>query len=392
MEVVGEIKIMVKIMRKAKKSRTSTRVPNFGAVSRITTAPVAIGNSMQGAKAQVINLPGGNVRVVGRDYAFTAIGTGTAVDWRPVGGFPLTPACFVSSTLRAYTQIYNKFKFNKLICHYITSSPTSSAGDVMFQVNKNRVDPCANYDASSFLNYALSDPHTVIGPQWTNHTCVITPSTPYRTIDIGLSPDLDYQSQGEVFLYSKTPEDTLDSPGYVVIDYDITFGELSVHPRAGVLPNPNLLYFPYQLILNTGTSYTTSQKLVLTDGTLGLGNTTITKITSTPNYRSGDIYKFNIDLTASTFSAATGSMTSATFMSELINGGTAALAITSGYTLYMCVYSSTAIQLYATITNAMTNTNPLNAGATYTTNSGTTYLIGSCSWVANIKADNMQQL
>lgn len=391
MEVVGEIKIMVKIMRKAKKSRTSTRVPNFGAVSRITTAPVAIGNSMQGAKAQVINLPGGNVRVVGRDYAFTALGTGSATDWRPVGGFPLTPACFVSSTLRAYTQIYNKFKFNKLICHYITSSPTSSAGDVMFQVNKNRVDPCANYDASSFLNYALSDPHTVIGPQWTNHTCVITPSTPYRTIDIGMSPDIDYQSQGEVFLYSKTPEDNLDSPGYVVIDYDITFGELSVHPRAGILPNPNLLYFPYNIGVNAG-GYTVGQKLVFTDGTLGLGATTITKITSTPNYRSGDVYKFNVDLTSSTFATTIGTWTSLTMLSELINGANAALAITSGYTLYMVVYSSTAVQIYATVANAMTNTNPLNAGAAVTVAAASSFLIGSCSWIGNLKADNMQQL
>jgi hypothetical protein len=86
---------------------------------------------------------------------------------------PITPCCLPSSILRNYCQMFNKFRVNKVIVHYITSSPTSQAGDVLFYYEKDRLAPMADYSSSSFLPYVLSDPHTVIGPQWTNHSAVI---------------------------------------------------------------------------------------------------------------------------------------------------------------------------------------------------------------------------
>lgn len=387
-------------------SKTSN--PTFGAVSTITTAPVAIGNSMRGVKAQVVNMNSGGVRVVGRDYAFTAFSTGPLItNWFPVGGFPLSPACFVSSIIRSYVQIYNKFKFNKLVVHYITSSPTSTNGDVMFAINKNRSDPAANYTASSFLNYTLSDPHTVIGPQWTNHSASITPTGPFRNISAGANNDIDYQAQGEVMLYSKTS--STDSPGYVLIDYDISFAELSVTPRAGLFPNPNMIFTPFNFMMYAA-SYTSASTVArfsaqgLDPGytLVGQSATAITPLSSTPYWRNDDIYKIVLDMSKATYTVTSGTTpTASTLLCQLINSGSPYVDLTDGYTLYACTRASTDIRLFATLANAFSNTDPLYSGTTstypanvYVSDALTTTgvnLFGIASWVGNQRADNLQQ-
>lgn len=61
--------------------------PTFGPVSTISTAPVAIGNSMSGFKTQVLHTADG-CRVIGRDYAFTPAATGNVTGWALTGGMP----------------------------------------------------------------------------------------------------------------------------------------------------------------------------------------------------------------------------------------------------------------------------------------------------------------
>jgi len=350
---------------RAKKSKgfSSTRSsmsnvsnPTFGAVSTINTAPVALGNSLRGLKAQVVSRNGDGIRIVGRDFAFQAAATGSISTWVNVGGFPLTPACFVSSALRAYTQIYNKFKFHKINAHYITSSATSSTGDILFSVSKNRDDPPPNGTSSTFLNYALSDPNTVIGPQWTNHTVSFTPTGPWRTLDTGVNADINAQAQGEIFLWSKTT--TTDSPGYVIFDYDISFMEMSVNPRSGLLPNPNFLYSPITLV--GGYSANASLKAV-TIATTWIGSTTITALTSTSSFAVGDVYKFISDATNSTFGTATAS----NFLEQNIaNVSQSAITpgITDGLVLYLVAASATTFAVFPTIAQAFassTNSDPL---------------------------------
>jgi len=374
-------------------------------VSRITTAPVAIGNTMKGASARVVARTIDAVRIVGRDFAFPAQATGSVTGWVNVGGFPLTPAAFVSSILRSYTQMYNKFKFNKVAIHYITSSSTSSTGDVMFMINKNRSSPAPNNTASTFLSYVLSDENTILGPQWTNHTAVFDPTGPYRNLDYGSNSDIDYQSQGEVFLYSKTS--TTDSPGYVIIDYDLSFKELSVNPKAGLLPNNNILFQPIQLVAAAG-SMTATSGFIVSAGTRWVGNQVITALTSTTSFAVGDVYKIILDTTnsgVSTWTVTAGTTpTLANLVASLCMNLNVSVTLSDGFTCYLVFYSSTQAELVFTLegiggaATSASNTARYNLTATVPTygesggvpNAGI-WLYGMASFICNIAGNRNQQ-
>jgi hypothetical protein len=215
--------------KKQKAQRTQ-----FGPVSAITTAPVAIGNSLRGSKP-VVSVTADGCRIQGRDFAFQAGATAAAVtDWTLIGGLPLTPSVMPATALKAYAQMYGYFRFNAVAVHYITSSATSQTGDIMFYYERDRAGPAIDSTSSSFLPFVLSDANTVLGPQWMNHTAMVRPDPEFKSTNYGVAEDLNEEANGTVFLYSKTS--SVSSPGYVIIDYDITFKQLQANPRAGLLP------------------------------------------------------------------------------------------------------------------------------------------------------------
>jgi hypothetical protein len=356
-----------------KRSR-NTNVPkkqrntaSFGPVSTIDTAPVAIGNSLRGAQTAVINLADG-ARIIGRDFCFAAQGTvAAATNWSLIGGMPLTPACLPSSILRNYVQMYNKFKINAVNVHYITSSATIQTGDIMFYYEKDRMSPCIDFTNSSFLPFVLSDPHTVIGPQWTNHTLSIRPKDGFNSTNYGLNTDLNEDTCGSVFLFSKTS--SANSPGYIVIDYDITFQELSVNPRAGILPvsraqwNYLTLGMTAQAVTGASVFYTAILG-VNPDGSSSLAPT---------GTAVGDIFKGIACVTNSTVSGTNATWTNVTAANLLtLNQGlsgsgavTTAIPLDDGFTCYL-VYTNQGVVAYSTLDNAITNTNPLLMGVSAT--------------------------
>jgi len=339
-------KIVRKRSRRVGRQVSNTSNPTHGAVSTITTAPVAIGNSMSGFKSQVLHTAGG-CRVIGRDYGFTPAATGSVTTWALTGGMPLTPACMPSTALRNFCQMYNKFKFNKCMFHYITSSSTSTTGDVLFQYNKNSESSVPNYTSASFLPYILSDSNTVIGPQWTNHSIVVTPTGPYRSTDYGVSVPTSNYSQGDIFLYSKTS--STESPGYVIFDYDISFNELSVNPRAGLLPLAAAQWTPVDFTAATTTSGNVAAPA--TNGTTFIGATTITALATSI----GQIYKVTLDITNSTLGDVA---TAATLFKYNTPGTTASSALTTaftltdGFTVYCVINNTNTCEFYSTESQA----------------------------------------
>jgi len=373
----------------------------MGPVASISTAPVAIGNSLRGSKPVVVQSGQDIVRVVGRDFAFTAYNSGTISNWCLVGGLPLTPACLASSVLRNFAQMYNKFKINAMAFHYITSSATSSTGDVLFQVNSNRSDPLPNWTSSQFLPYAMSKPQTVIGPQWTNHTCALRPKGGLKTLTAGSNLDIDYQASGEVFLYSKTS--SIDSPGYVIVDYDITFQEMSINPRSGVLPNPSMLYNPAQLVMTSAGVTSNATVFSAIAGSRGPGNQPITPFTSNSWFRDGDIFKIAVDWSntnSGSWTISAGTMpNNSVLIRERDQSQNQNVTLTDGYTLYMAVYNSVCY-LYASVSEAFVNSNALYVAQTFTPypyneSSGVPiagiWLYVNISWVGNTSPSNIQQ-
>lgn len=339
------------VRKMAKRSRPKG---SFGAVSTINTAPVSVGNSVRGSQPRVTQTTDG-ARVVGRDFAFALSGTASAVtNWELIGGMPITPCCLPSSILRNYCQMFNKFKVNSFTAHYITSSPTSQAGDVLFYYEKDRLAPMPDYSNSSFLPYTLSDPHTVIGPQWTNHSATIRPTRDWKSTLYGNQSDLNEDAEGTLFFFSKT--NAANSPGYLLIDYDIQFKELSVNPRAGSLPiaraQSNFICLTPVLAPVSGAA--TNLQVAI--------NKTIANVTSTmPNGSiAGDIFKIVLQITASTQVNPVWSGTTTPTVSNMFQyGGTnRSLTIDDGTTLYG-QFDGAYIVLYPTIEAAVTRTDAL---------------------------------
>jgi hypothetical protein len=358
---------MVKVFQPKKKKSAPRRNSSRGLppVASITTAPVAIGNTIRGSLATSTAISGG-VRARGRDFAFSvSASVAAANDWTLVGGFPITPAVLQSSVLRSYTQMYAKFKCHSLGVHYITSSPTSQAGDIMFYYERDRNGPMIDCTNTNFLPFVLSDPNTTIGPQWTNHTLLIKPVDEWNSTDYGMSDDLNEESTGTVFIYSKT--NAASSPGYVLFDYDMSFKELSLNPRAGILPVSRGKWLTTCLGL-TATA-TTINSSVMTVGVVG--NTIGGVSAAGPSgIVAGDIYKVIADVTNSTVSGTNAAWTVATtanlFSQSLGNSAYQAVTIDDGFTFYAVAYSTSAWKLFPNLASAKADNGGFYYGVTGT--------------------------
>lgn len=310
--------------QKQVKRRTKTKVqrqrqqPLMGPVSTITTAPVAFGNTITGSKSMVKQTPEG-VMIAGRDFMFTAIQTlATITDWSLVGGTPLSPAAFTDSTLRQYMQLYQKFRWRACNVHYITSSPTSSNGDVVFYYGKNRDSVFLNPTSSQFLPFVISDPDTIMGPQWSNHSAALTVVSDWKSTDYGMHSGLNDYAAGEVFLLSKTS--STESPGYVIFDYVIEFAQMQVSPRLLTLPITRCQWTNHGALIPTNPGGTPTIDFSLS------GNNVAGSVTGTASFENGDIYKVIVDKANSSALLPT--------MQIFVGGVVRPLALQNGTTIY----------------------------------------------------------
>jgi hypothetical protein len=360
-----------------KKTQTrARRAPSFGPVSAINTAPVSVGNSVRGSQPRVTQSIDG-ARIVGRDFAFAlSASASTVTGWEVIGGMPLTPCAFPSSILRNYCQMFSKFKVNKCTIHYITSSPTSQAGDVLFYYERDRMAPFPDYSNSSFLPFVLSDDHTIIGPQWTNHSMLIKPVAEWKSTLYGNQTDINEDASGSFFLFSKT--NAANSPGYLLIDYDISFKEMAVNPRAGTLPIARAQ--STFVCMDPGSTLTTGSVPTFT---LVQGKT-VANVTSTvpTGWTTGDIYKVVLQITASQQVNATwaGVGTTPTTANLFRYEDNTTITVDDGFTCYLLATSTTSGILYATLEGAVTGTKPLEAGVT-----STSTVVGICAEIQLVR-------
>jgi hypothetical protein len=316
--------------------------PMSRAVTQITTAPVAIGNTIRGSESKVRGTRTGVV-VNGRDFMFTAKKTASSiVEWCTVGGTPITPVAFGDTVLRQYLQMYQKYRWRSLTVHYITSSSTATTGDVLFYHGKNRSSVYLNQTSSFFMPYVISDPDTIFGVQWTNHSANLHLHGTWKSTDYGMTDDLDEFADGEVFLLSKTA--STDSPGYVLFDYEIEFDELQISPRLFWLPLPRAQYNQFALKTD-GSAKTQGQLATFINGTLDISGTSSS---FPPNYTIGDIYKIIIDNSNSTYTTGTN----INLLQNDLAGAVATLTLSDGFTCYALATSATTICLFPNSTSA----------------------------------------
>lgn len=379
----GEIKAMVK--KQAQKKKTKTVIvqvpkapkqrpmkarPASGAITSINTAPVAIGNSIRGSESIVVAKGKNGILLRGRDFMFGPVGTGSVVTWTCCGGTPLSPAAFADTTISTYMRLYAKFRFKSIVVHYITSSPTSANGDVMFYYGKDRSSVFLNQTSSQLLGFVLSDPNTVIGPQWTNHSAAIKVTGDWKLTDYGMHDGIEEYADGELFLLSKTS--TTDSPGYVLFDYEIEFAEHQLQPRLLNFPIPRIQWFNTQLGQTTQAATSGDPVLLQVQG----NNISGTSAVRPTGYTSGDIYKIFFDITNSNAAGWTNCTVNNLF--KLGTGATSTpltLTLTDGFTCY-AVYTANGLwQLYENPTQAYSAPMGANTGIVYGTTATLTFSI-----------------
>jgi len=362
---------MVSKNQKKQKKQTS-RGSSFGPVSRINTAPVAVGNSVRGTRP-IIQTTRDGTRVCGRDFAYALSATAAAItDWELIGGMPVTPCALPSSVLRTYCQTYAHYKLNSLTIHYITSSPTSQAGDVMFYYEPSRTAPMVDYTNSSFLPYVLSDPNTIIGPQWTNHSETVNCTRDWKSTLYGGGEDVDEDAVGTLFMFSKT--NAANSPGYILIDYDMTFKTLALNPRAGTYPIARAQ--STFVCLTSGTVTVADSRLTFT---LATGKTIANSTSVAPNgFQLGDVYKLICQPTASALVNVANSATGYTFAISnttfFQNADDSDLTVIDGTTFYALAINTTTVALFQTYEQAKLNTGTIEAQQ-----SGTSVVYNLCA-------------
>jgi hypothetical protein len=340
--VKRNVKTTKTALRTKQRKQAQSAPTMFGPLSTISTAPVAIGNSVRGCSSKVTNIPNG-VRVCGRDFMFTPVGSGSIATWTLVGGTPITPAAFSDSVLRQYLQMYQHFRWLNITAHYITSSPTSSNGDVMFYRGKNRNSVFLSQTSSNLLPFVMSDPDTVIGPQWTNHSVALTLNGNRLSTDYGMTSNPDLYSEGDLYLLSRTT--TTDSPGYVIFDYEVEFTDLQISPRLLTLPITRVQWF--NLGVGGGISFTNGQVISF----LAYGNNISGTASTFPTgAATGDVYKVIVDSTNSSGVPAGVQTVKATMFS----GDFESVTLVDGSTIYATNYSNNLI-FYLNAESAYTN-------------------------------------
>jgi len=142
-----------------------------------------------------------------------------------------------------------------------------------------------------------------------------------------MTPELEMYADGDVFLLSKTS--TVDSPGYVLFDYEVEFQELQISPRLLALPLPRAQWHQSNIAI-TGVSLTQG---AITNLLFAVTGNDISGTTSVapPGSTNGDIYKVIIDL--SNAIPMTNATASSIFRVNEV-GGYNTMTVQDGTTLY----------------------------------------------------------
>ncbi len=343
-----------KVKTKKPKAMVASQLPVFGPISTIDTAPVSIGNSVAGCAPVVVPIRDG-VNVRGRDFLVTIDATAASVtNWTMVAGCPVIPHALVSSILKSYAGIYANFVIKGVAFHFITACATSVQGDLMFHINKSRGAPGINFSSSNFMSVVLSDHNTVIGPMWKNHTAIYYPVLKTYSTDILNDEQLMSQGPGELFVFTKTASQ--QSPGYVLMDYDIDFIGMQVNLKALTFPISRLKYTQLAITLTSTAVTTASDFATQLTGTKLDGTTAAIPSTFTV----GDIYKGILNISAATLTNVNASnllqyqtSTGSTFV------GTA-VSVADGFTMYGVYYTTNAMLWYPTYEEAAAQSTSVN--------------------------------
>lgn len=355
-------KKVVVVRKRVKPARARAPVrPTFGPVATIDTAPVSIGNSFNGAAPIITAIPNGQ-RIQGRDYLQSVDPTATSItSWTLVGGSPISPVAMISSGVKNLMTMYGNFCVHGIAVHFITSCTTGDVGSVMIYIGKQRGEPGLNTTSENFLPLVLSDPNTIISPVWKNCSAVFKPPPQWRPTDLFNSDGLHEQSSGEVFVYTRI--NSVNVPGYLVIDYDMSFMDMQANPKTLSLPVARMKYTQVKFV--DGAATTGQVATYSWSGASALLMDAVTLSVAPSGVKIGDIYKVIIN--AQDGYVGAGTLSQAFAISMPIEGGAVTMAADNyfdGATVYAVTVAASVVVLYPNYYCASVGATPLIQTAT----------------------------
>jgi hypothetical protein len=348
----------IRPVKKVVKRPPAPKLPTFGPVSTIDTAPVAIGNTVGGSEPIVTHVNNG-VRIRGRDFFINLDAIQAELSgWYMVGGAPLVPHALTSSLLKSYAGIYAHFVVHGLAFHFITAVGTGTQGDIALMINKSAANPAIDSSSSNFLSVLLSDKNTVFGPLWKNHTAVYYPPPEVYPTDILNDEDLTHRGPGELLVYTRSAVEQI--PGYMLMDYDITFKTMQVNVRALTFPITKMKYTQSAFFLS-GAVVTAATDAAFNWG--GFTNDGVAGV-APPGVNTGDIYKVIFNPAIKTLNNVT--LANLLGISILGTSTLDSFNITFGTTIYCVAFNTGSFLTYPTFEAATAQAKPFkhNVAAT----------------------------
>jgi predicted secreted protein len=312
-------------------------------------APNSFGSQIQSVPSTTRQTKDGLI-VRSRDLVITVKAPVLTTGIELCGAIPLNPTYFVNGSFSEYTPFYEQFRLRRIRFTYITSSPTSSGGEVFMYLDENPSVSVLNSRSTSFPSKLMSTKNSVMGPLWLNTSLDYRPgSQDYKLLNPITNASMEESTYGTFYIFQSNPASTA---GYVIADCEIEF----VGKRNTMYQSPLSYITPY-----TYTSFDLQYDYSATpvQGT----DVLVTTYSLSPNPSTpGTIYKLILDMTNSVM----GSTIANAWQLSYYNQTASPISLTSGTVVYALVQSAAYTKYYWSFAAAQagfltTGTNQTNA-------------------------------
>lgn len=304
-----------------------------GAVIKQSSVPVSYGTTIRAVKP-TLTRTATSARVTGKDFIGTVEGNGVSTFGLGKSAL-LSPAFFASTFLGNIARSFERYKWNKLIVHYVPKVSTATPGQVILCSSHSVSEPCLRGESGDFLARSMSQGNAVFSPLWESTHIVIDCDNEFRLIDPTTTTDIDDCIYEELQVYVQVGSQ--QQVGYLFAEYDVSFQEPIYQPHSLSIPIPTGPGARVTL------GDTTNVNAIFDDWNLS-EVTSVLNLATVPN---GSIYRAVLDLQGSSVAVPTtfanamniGMYTHTTTGTTAVT--TSTIPLVGGLTIYLLVIGAT---------------------------------------------------
>lgn len=350
----------------AKAAKPQQKSTSLGAIQ--LSAPAAISSVFTSTPTRTRNIPNGIV-ASGKEYLGAVEGNGVAT-FGLGKSVMISPAYFYGGVLGQLAKSFTKYRFTKLMVHYIPKVSTSTSGQIVLCSQENITMPALRGESTLFLQRALVSGNGVMCPVWTPCKMKIQTDNKYRNVDAFTAADINENIFCDVQCYSQVG--VSGSTGHLWLEYECELKENRLEPHQNAVPvstGPGAR----AVLSDKSASPTAGDPVVVTDN-IGLAT----------DWGNGSVLKAVIDIQGST--PATGTTTANAWKVATKAATTGAGVVTpvyttdvvvGGMTVYLVVSGATDLYVYTSLEAAIAGS---ASGQMYYATTGTT----KATWTADV--------